>query len=310
MVSQVSGVTRVTASLGFFACADVIGIADEPRLVQSLVDPWHCLEASDEPAPLPDAEQATVHVRTCNFVTSNCLEAVSGLTAKLCDKLDVHCMNPIVNDLSSDSGEFVFDVPTGGELGTGFDGYLQISAPTAPCTDSATFGAAGETLCTLAPGCASAPEGEVCNVPTFMPAFLFFNPPIRADLPAPLLAPLVPTSAIIPLTQAAGTGTNPLNGSAFITSLDCDGRPAAGVQLSTDRSDATALYSEGGVISSLAVETDESGLGGFAGISAGFAGIYGSIEHPRGEGERVSIGEVGLQVAPFTISYTTLTPRR
>jgi hypothetical protein len=310
MASRLRGVTLMIASLCLFGCADVIGIADEPQVVEALTDPWRCLGDADDPPPLPDAERATVHVRACNFVSSNCAEIVSGLTAKLCDKLDVRCMNPIASDISSNDGELVFDVPTGGEIGTGFDGYLQISAPTAPCTDTSIFGAAGPTLCAMNPDCDSTALGEVCDIPIFMRALLFFNPPIRADVLTPLLVPLVPTSAIIPLTEASGTIANPGNGSVFVTSLDCDGRPAAGVQLSTDEPNATSLYFERGVISSFAVETDQSGLGGFTGIPAGFASIYGTIDHPRGYGERVLVGEVGVQVASFALAYTTLTPWR
>jgi hypothetical protein len=312
MVLQLGKVTQAAALaqfLGVVACAEVIGIADDPRLQESPTGPWRCLATPNEPAP-PIADHATVRVLTCNFVSTNCGEVVSDLTAKLCDKLDVGCMNPIQSDIPNDAGEFVFDVATGGALGTGFDGYLQISSSSAPCVDEASFGAAGSALCATAPGCHPAAPDEACDIPVYMPALLFFNPPIRADSETPRVLPLVPTSAILPLAQAAGTGLDLSGGSAFIAAVDCDGRPVSGVQLSTEQAVAAVMYLDAGVISTSATETDDSGLVGLVGMPAGFAGVHGSIADPNDERERIEIGEVGLRIAPFSVSYATLAPSR
>jgi hypothetical protein len=312
MVSQLGKITLVAALaqfLGAIACAEVIGIADDPRLDESPTGPWRCLTTSDEPAR-PAEDYATVRVLTCNFVSTNCGEVVSDLTAKLCDKLDVGCMNPILSDIRNDDGEFVFEVATGGALATGFDGYLQINSSSAPCLDEASFGVAGPALCVTAPGCDPARPDEACNIPLYMPSLLFFNPPIRADLEIARVLPLVPTSAILPLAEAAGTSLNLSGGSAFVAAVDCDGRPASGVQLGTEQAAAAVMYLEGGVVSSSATETDESGLVGVVGMPAGFASVHGSITDPNDNGERLPIGEVGLQIAPFSMSYASLAPTR
>jgi hypothetical protein len=312
MVLQLGKVTLAAASaqfLGVVACAEVMGIADDPRLEDSPTGPWRCLVTPNEPAP-PAQEHATVRVLTCDLVSTNCGEVVSDLTAKLCDKLDVGCMNPIQSDIMNDGGEFVFDVATGGALGTGFDGYLQITSSSAPCLDEASFGAAGSALCVAAPGCDPAAPDEACDIPVYMTSLLFFNPPIRADSESPRVLPLVPTSAVFPLTQAAGTGLDLSGGSAFIAAVDCDGRPASGVQLGTEQALAAVMYLESGVISTSATETDDSGLVGLVGMPAGFAGVYGSIADPNDNRKRIQIGEVGLRIAPFSISYATLAPSR
>jgi hypothetical protein len=313
MASQLRKVTLATASAPLacvVACADVIGIADDPRLAASSAEPWRCLGAANEPTAPPAEDRATVRVRTCNLISSNCGEVVSGLSATLCDKLDVQCVDPIQSNIENENGEFVFEVPTGGAIGTGFAGYLQIVSSTAPCFDEATFGAAGPALCAAAPGCDPAVPDETCNVPIYMPSLLFFNPPIRTDSESARVLPLMPTSAVFPLTEAAGTRLDISAGSAFIATVDCDGRPAPGVQLTTDQTVAAMMYLEGGVISTSATETDESGLVGLVGMPVGFVGVHGWVMDPNDSRARVRVGDAGLRIAPFTISYATLAPAR
>ena len=286
-------------------CADVLDVPDHPELVAD--GPWRCLQDPSELAP-PDADAVTVKVAACNFVSSNCSQPVTGLTAALCSKRDVNCAHPLRTGIVDDVGELLFEVPTGGVLGVGFDGYLQVTAPTASCTDEAAFGAAGPVLCGLAPDCDPMAPDERCMMPTFAPAMLFFNPAIRSDVRRPIPLPLIPTSGVLTLTQAAGGQVDPTTGNVFVTARDCDGKPAAGVRYSMmQRSTGSqVLYVSSGVISDSASETDDSGIGGFLGVSAGFAGVVGSVE--REEDGALQIGEVGVQVAPFTITYATLSP--
>jgi hypothetical protein len=312
MASQLGKVTRALASaplLCVLACADVIGIAENPRLEERSAEPWRCLSAADDSAP-PVNDHATVHVRTCNLISTNCGEVVSGLTATLCAKLDVQCMNPIESNIINDGGEFVFEVPTGGAIGEGFAGYLKIASSLAPCFDEASFGEASRALCAVSPGCDPAAPDEACNVPIYMPSLLFFNPPIRADSTSARVLPLLPTSAASPLIEAAGARLDLSTGSAFVAAVDCDGRPASGVQLMTDQAVTAVMYLEGGVISTSATETDESGLVGLVGMQAGFVDVYGSVTDPNDSHARVRIGGAGLRIAPFAISYTTLVPAR
>jgi hypothetical protein len=288
------------------ACANVLDLAENPQLVDT--GPWRCVTKPLVPKS-PAKDKALVRVHVCNFVSSNCSEVVTGLTASLCNKRDVNCSSPIRSNLEQVAGDFTFTVPTRGELGDGFDGYLQIRAPAALCTDESVFGPAARMLCGLAAGCDPAKPDDRCRLPTYSPSLLFFTPPIRADLAEPLVLPLIPTSAAASLTQAAGGNVDPTTGNVFITARDCDDNPAAGARFGmTSRNDdkVTILYVSDGVISNSAVETDASGIGGLLGVPAGFssiagfAGVDGSLDR--------KFGEVGVQVAPFTITYATLAP--
>jgi hypothetical protein len=292
--------------LGAAACADILDVPDDPRLVASH---WQCLDDGVELAP-PERDEARVTVAACNFISTNCREPVTGLTASLCSKRDVNCIHPLRTGIVDVDGQLTFDVPTGGVLGVGFDGYLQVNAPSAQCTDEDVFGPAGPMLCGLLPSCDPQAPDEGCLLPTFAPAMLFFNPAIRADVERPIPLPLIPTAGVVTLTEAAGGAVDPTTGNVFITALDCDGRPAAGVRYSMMQHSnmSQVLYVSSGVISESASETDHSGIGGFLGVTAGFAGVKGSVS--EGEGATATIGEVGVQVAPFTITYATLAPSR
>lgn len=288
------------------ACANVLELADNPQLVET--GPWRCVKQPTELDP-PTKSNASVRVHVCNFVSSNCAEAVTGLTASLCNKRDVNCASPIRSNIEQTAGDFSFSVPTGGELGDGFDGYLQIRSSTALCTDESVFGPGARMLCGLAAGCDPSKPDDRCRLPTYSPSMVFFNPPVRADLSAPLVLPLIPTSAALSLTEAAGGDVDPSTGNVFITALDCDGKPAAGARFGmTSKNDdhVTILYVSDGVISNSAVTTDASGIGGLLGVPsgfssiAGFTGIDGSAD--------TKFGEIGVQVAPFTITYATLAP--
>lgn len=284
------------------ACHNVLDIPDEPQLV----GPWTCL---DQPLAgvSPERTTALVRVQACNFVSTNCAEHVVGLTAALCSKRDVNCATPIRTDIRDNDGEFVFEVETGGVLGAGFDGFLSLTMPAAKCTDETIFGPDARTLCSVAPDCDPA-SGNACEVPIFTPALLFFNPPIKADVATPIPLPVVPSAAIQPLIEAAGGSFEATTGYLFISSRDCGGSPAAGVTYSLSRHEdvATVLYLEEGVVSNTAVRTDASGLGGFLGVPAGFVEIDGLVVDQGQTARR--IGGVGVQVAPFTISYATVSP--
>jgi hypothetical protein len=304
--SKLMVATASIALIELAACANVLGLAEDPQLVET--GPWRCVKAPVAPAP-PTHDKAVVRVHVCNFVSSNCSEAVTGLTASLCNKRDVNCASPIRKDIEQVAGDFNFSVPTGGELGLGFDGYLQIRSPTALCTDETVFGPGSQVLCGLLPGCDPTKPDDRCRLPTYSPSMLFFNPPIRADLAEPMVLPLIPTSAASSLTQAAGGDVDPTTGNVFITARDCDDKPAEGARFGmTSRNDdnVTILYVSEGVISNSAIATDESGIGGLLGVPSGFSSIAGFAR--INDAPDMKFGEIGLQVAPFSITYATLAP--
>lgn len=291
----------IGASLGFsvcLGCSEFIDFPENPVLVESDPGPWACLGQAQAPEP-PSIESATVQVNACSFV-SNCTEAVVGLTAKVCNKRDVGCFDPIAEDIVDDNGLITVTVPTGN---TGFDGYLQINSGTALCTDESAFGPVGNSLCGMVPACDPANPNESCQVPLFAPALLFMNPAITADLPEPLTLPLFPLPALAAIVGAAGVQLDPTRGAVFITAVDCDGNPASGVTYSIDQSGGSVqqLYVDQGVVSD-ASQTDSSGIGGFVGVPPGFTVVKAS----NAEGER--IGEIGLQAAPLTLSYSAIVP--
>ena len=303
---QIAGLARVTGSLAVLlltGCEQVLDIPDDPRVVEG-ADPWRCLGKVAEPAA-PTSQTAKVRIQACNFISTNCATPVTGLTASLCDRLDVSCSNPVATNITDEGGALIFDVPTGGVLGTGFDGYLQITAPSELCTNEEVFGASSGVLCALV-GCNTAAPSEVCRVPTFAPSLLFFNPTIRADVVQPIPLPLLPTSALQPVLAEVGKTFDPLTGTLFISSRDCDGAPAADVAYALNEHGdvASELYSINGNISGTAKHTDASGLGGFIGVPAGFvevAGFLGDESGPR-------IGATAVRSVAFHVTYSTVAP--
>jgi hypothetical protein len=294
--------------LSLAGCGEVLDIPDNPRLVPPERDPWRCLGKPTQTIP-PEGDSATVRVQACNFVSTNCSQPMTGITAKVCDKLDLKCTSPI-QTVRDNGGALEFVAPTGGVLGVGFDGYLRITPPVASCTNAAVFGDVGPLLCALA-GMAcdpTLPDDPDCLFPTFVPALLFFNPSVRADLTTPIPLPLIPTAAAQSLTAAAGGTFNPATGIVFTTSLDCDGVPARDVALTIDKHQdvVTELYAENGVISSTARSTDVTGLGGYIGVPPGFVVLAGYLGSDEDGSAR--IGQVGVNVEAFTISYTSLVP--
>lgn len=300
---------RAIVVLGLCGCAEFLDIPDEPREVAR--GPWRCLDESFERIggdvlPSTPASQgeptARVSVRACDFV-SGCMQPVTGLSARLCNKRDVGCTNPRQEGLRDVDGELSLRVPSSG---SGFDGYLKVDAPLAPCNEDSAFPDTGGALCALVPDCDRASADARCLIPTYAPALLFFNPPIVADVPAPIPLQLLPSPALPAVVEAAGADLDPTTGNLFITALDCDGRPAAGVTyaIAQHRDRVTALYVDSGVVSDTVFETDDSGIGGFVGVPPGFVQVTGYA--PDG----TAIGEIGLQAAPFTLTYSTMAPGR
>lgn len=265
---------------------------------------FECTEQAST-SPRPGDGRAHVKVRTCDFV-SNCSEPVTGVVASLCNKKDVHCAHPLRRGIMDADGVLSFDVPTRGELGDGFDGYLKLSAPLVSCHDVATFGESSAALCKLAPECEPGAQNPDCRIPTFAPALLFFNPPIRDTPKRSFVVPLIPTASIGALVGAAGGEFDARAGHIFLTARDCTDAPASDVSftLSENTSRATPLYLRGGVISDSATHTDASGLGGFLNVTPGFAEIIAApISAPA-----QPFGVVGVMVEPFAITYVDLIP--
>lgn len=280
-------------------CQQILDIPSDPMVAAS--GPWRCLgktrAASEAARPT-----ATVRVQPCNFIT-DCTTNVTGLTAQLCDKRDVGCLTPRLVGLTQTDGEFRFDVPTAGD---GFSGYLLIDSPVASCTDPAAFGnVAGKALCDLvAPTCNPAAPDARCYTKLYAPSMLFFNPPVVKDAATALPLQMFPISGLPTVIAAAGIQVDPAAGNLFIQAVDCDGRPAAGVtyQIQPYATEVSPLFVDHGIVSSVATQTDASGVGGFVRVPPGFVSVTGY----RADG--TAIGGIGVQSLSSVLTYTTLTP--
>jgi len=305
-------------------CADVLDIPDDPELVES--GPWRCL-GQPEAAPAPASSSAQVQVAACDFLSESCQTPVTGLRARLCpSNVDVDCAEPLAVDIVDQGGLLSFSVPTGPG---GFDGYLEVESATEMCTNP-SLGAQGAVLCGLSPECDPQAPSQACEVPLYARALLFFNPPVFNDTTRPIPLPLLPSAAMPSLSAAAHeTPLDRTTGALFITALDCDGEPAAGVTYRIDRDEdrAAQLYVARGDPTDAVSRTDGSGLGGFVGVPPGIVGVQGSIADARTGGntaegtrqdtreereetaERVAIGALQTFTQPLTMSYAFLSPR-
>lgn len=287
------------------ACADLLDIAENPVLVPP--DPFSCTE-NDAPKPQPPMrDNAIVRVHACDFISSNCSTPVRGLTAKLCEKKDFPCEKPKIAELKDTDGDLMFEVPTGGSLGTGFDGYLSVNGPVELCTNKTSV--TGADACVLVPKCDKAKQAAQdndCLIPTYIPALLFFNPPITADSVAPIVLPLIPSIAGMNLLAGGGGQTVEISeGIVFATGFDCMGRPAAGLTFSSSPASKHVVYVDNGLISFKTIETDASGVAGLLGIPFGFAWVSAYSKGPMGPTE---LAKIGVQILPSTASYVALAP--
>lgn len=286
------------ALFGLSGCAEILDIPDDPELEPT--GPWRCVGENTEGLEAP-SETATVSFFVCDFI-QGCTRPVTGVQARLCDKLDVNCISPRSPVVTDVNGTLTFEVPT--PQGRPFDGYVEVIPPIALCTDSNAFGAAAGIICALAPECDPEAPTMACGVPVFSPVLWFFNPPVVSDQPDPILLQLYPAAQLPPLIQAAGAQIDPTLASVFLTAWDCDGQPAPGVKLSVpDHDDVVQpLYYNTGVIRAGLDETDSSGIGGFIKVPPGFVNVEGVNE------DGTPVGIVGVQARLPFVTYTVLVP--
>lgn len=133
------------------------------------------------------------------------------------------------------------------------------------------------------------------------PTLIF--PPNTSRQRAPSTIPLVPAS-FYP-TMVSGTTVAQNRSMVITTALDCVGRPAAGLSLSSPDADAqTVSYVlAGGVPSRTSTTTDESGGGGFMNVPAGPFLIRSTL---AASGR--SVGVAGIQARPGHISMVLIMP--
>lgn len=116
---------------------------------------------------------------------------------------------------------------------------------------------------------------------SIVPTLLFHAEPLRPDRQvsdAPL--GLVERDLLPALTAAAGSPQEAGRGIVYLRAFDCRGQSAPGVTFSIDRS-GVPWYFVGGLPSTTAVETAESGLGGFINVEPGFTVVTASLGQER-----------------------------
>lgn len=278
-------------------CAEILDIPEDPELEPT--GPWRCVGENAEGIEPPSAT-ATVSFSVCDFI-QGCTRPVTGVTARLCDKLDVNCITPRSPYVTDVNGILTFEVPTQGRP---FDGYVEVIPPFAMCTDSNVFGGAAPFICALNPMCNPAAPDENCMVPVFSPVLWFFNPPVVSSLPEPISLQLYPSAQLPALIEAAGAQIDPTLSSVFLTAWDCDGQPAPGVTLTVPNHESVVqpLYYNTGVIRAGLVETDSTGIGGFIKVPPGFINVEGTNE------DGSDVGIVGVQARLNFTTYTVLVP--
>jgi hypothetical protein len=233
---------------------------------------------------------ATVQVQACDFISPNCSTAITGLVGKVCAKADVGCMSPLRENITDDEGLLEFDVDTNVD---GFDGYLEVFGPMQPCA---------EGFC--APGCDPGDVAPECQIPVYAPSLQFFNPPVTVDYEQALQMPMFDVVALSSVISAAGAEYDPTKGNLFLVALNCDGIPASGItyRITEHQTEVTQLYVKDGAVTNTVFETDDSGIGGFIGVPAGFAEV--EAFNKRGD----LVGSVGVVARAGFMTYSPLVP--
>ena len=133
---------------------------------------------------------------------------------------------------------------------------------------------------------------------------LFFPPNTRKQRASSVL-PMVPASFFGGMFSGIGASVSADRTVIMTTALDCLGRPAAGMVLSSAQADdkTTTYFLQGGIPSKLATATDDSGAGGFVNIKTGGAVITSTIA----ANNRVA-GTVAVQTRPGHLTMVLVLP--
>jgi hypothetical protein len=137
---------------------------------------------------------------------------------------------------------------------------------------------------------------------TIYPTLIF--PPSTRKQRTPSKIPLVPNAFYPTMIRGVGTQVAADRSVVLITALDCLGRPAPGLTLSTSPAlddQSVAYLLAGGMPSRSAQVTDESGGGGFANIPAGGVVINSSLNGRL-------VGTAGVQTRPGFVSMVVIMP--
>jgi hypothetical protein len=132
----------------------------------------------------------------------------------------------------------------------------------------------------------------------------FFNPPVTSEQPEAQLS-IGPPAVMTLLALQAGVEQEAERGVLLISARDCNGAIAPGVTLQANVKDtqATPFYSEQGLPSGSATQTDSAGYGGLLNARPGsitFSGIVAATGYV--------FGHVTLLAQPQTLTYGSVVP--
>lgn len=270
------------------SCNQVLGIEETAleTTQPARTGPWRCI--TGKPTQAPTSIPSTIKL-TMTALSYGDFSPRAGIRFKACaNRTDPTCANVAGEGLTDDSGSIQFDVNT--IPNQGFTGYIKI-------LDERT-----------------AEQKAIDPTPKdFVLFHYFFSNSLYADQ-------VVPPSVVV--TQgdvdglATGAGRSPAEGEnsglnhISATSIDCDGKPAAGVTLDISGpggqlpEDAIRWYFSLGNASAFATSTDANGLGGALFLSTG---TEHRVVAKNAEGEVVSEG--GLLLAPDAFCTILMLPR-
>lgn len=238
----------------------------ESTCVNSWCEPepaWSCLAQSIQANAEAGRFEATL--RAEDMVTQ---QPLSGVTARLCRKLDVSCDDARRGEAVTDGkGKVQFEVDVeGGDRG--FTGYVQFTRN------------------------------------DLMPGLYFFNPPITSSVDVPQVQLLTPMVAQL-LAMQAGISFMSERGLILLRAFDCTDEPVPGVVFEVDDADpnSTAFYSVDGLPSRKATATDTSGYGGVINAAPGTITVKARLA-----GSRRVISTVSILVKAGAITYSRMVP--
>ena len=199
---------------------------------------WRCLQGSAVAPPTREPRAATVIFRLRDLILE---QPALGVTARLCRKLDYQCDKPLVSGMRGDA-----DGNLTVEVGAGFDGYVELSAPDR------------------------------------LPGIYFFYPPVDGDREIPNV-PMIRPAELFQFAQLAGRPIFDGYGHVMLGAYDCQQSPAADVRLSSEHGDeaTTPFYLVKKLPTVTASGTDSSGRGGLINLRPGIVSVSGHTADGR-----------------------------
>jgi len=186
------------------------------------------------------------------------------LEVVLCPKLDTECTSPSPANATTTADGYL-EVT----VSAGFDGYLQMTAP------------------------------------TITPALFFPVKPVFEDTVIPGVLPVVSPQGFAQIATAIGTTLDLTLGHTYVMASNCDNTPAPGVRLEVSDQTATTkrYYMINNAPVGSATSTDSAGNGGFLNLEPKFTKITGFVASTG-----AMIGEASFVVRAGAVTYPRILP--